>query len=208
MNYIKSYFNNNTQLQLIMKNIFSYKNINIDHISHRTFNRYNVIKDYLMENEYILQKDKYTLPKYNTTTIWYKDEIHNTPHLFISEYDGIQTDTNFKDNIVDIDELDFYINRPYLKIPYSLYYNVKERNKFVAWTLIHCNDINHIAFNVKHIENIMEKVKNIMEVNDILQISEDGKLLQFSTKASTKKVMFQEGEYEVPCHSIEFIETI
>lgn len=206
MNYIKSYFNNHTQLQTIMKNIFSYKNINIDHIAHRSFNRSKVLKHYLVESNYILQKDKYTFTKYNTNAFWYKDKIHNTPRLFISEYEGVQTDTNFKDNKVDINELEFYIKRPQLKLPYTLYENVKERNQYVAWTLVHRNHINHIAFNVEHIENVMEKVKTIMEVNDILQVSEDKKLLQFSTKAGTKKVAFQEGEFEVPYHFIEFIE--
>jgi 4-hydroxyphenylpyruvate dioxygenase-like putative hemolysin len=55
----------------------------------------------------------------------------------------------------------------------------------------------------------LEKVKNILPLNNPdapLQVSEDKKLLQFSTKSTLYPVKFKEGAFEIPRNFIEFIE--
>ena len=111
--------------------------------------------------------------------------------------------------IIDIDKIDFHIKNPDSIISYKLYREIWEKNQYLAWTLVHRNNINHVAIEVTDINFAFEKVSAILPINNPetpIQISEDKNLLQFTTKSSLKSVLFEEGPFNIPHNFIEFIE--
>ena len=69
--------------------------------------------------------------------------------------------------------------------------------------------MNHIGIEVENIEDIAKKVSEFLPLNNPqtpIQVSEDGNLLQCSTKATMYPFKFEEGNYDIPFNFIEFIE--
>jgi len=228
MKHLRRFLKRNLELRLIQRNIFHGKPMVIDHIAHRTFENDNVINDYTQKyTQYYLENDKYNFEKQNAYAKWlnfngnkfdneYINSLHlfnktivGTPRIFISTYSGIYNDPNFISSNIDLNLIDWHISNPNEKLSYDLYKKIYEKNQYLAWTLVFRNKINHIGIQVDNIENILEKTKQILPLNNPdspLQISKDKKLLQFSTKSTLYPVKFKEGAFEIPRNFIEFIE--
>ena len=228
MNYLRKFLSTNLQLQLIQENIFKNGQMTIDHLAHRTFKSDHVSRTYAIENSYFrLQNDRYNFKKHNAYAEWwdytgnkfdnkYINSLHvfdksiiGTPNLFISTYAGIECDENFKNTNIDLDQIKWHIKHPNGIMSYDLYTQIYEKNQYLAWTLVHRNNVNHIALEVENIEDIAKKVSEFLPLNNPqtpIQISEDGNLLQCSTKATLYPFKFEEGSYDIPFNFIEFIE--
>lgn len=94
---------------------------------------------------------------------------------------------------------------------YDKYLQIYNWNQYVAWTMLHKDTINHIAFQVDDIE----KVTNTMIKdgftfskmnNKILNISPDGDLLQSSHVSIQTLYKFTDGYRNVPYTFLEFVE--
>lgn len=228
MKYFKRYLFQNFNLKMIQREIFNNKPIILDHIAHRTFKNDNLTREYLKNNKiFYLENDVYNFPNYNVQATWlnvngdkfnnsYSNSIHQlndkikgTPRIFISTYKGVETDINLKNSKLDLDEINWHINNKHELLSYELYKNIFEKNQYLAWTLLFRNRINHIAIEVDDISDIYEKTKKKLKINNPkspIQISEDGNLLQFSTKSGLYPCKFKEGYYEIPRNFVEFVE--
>lgn len=164
--------------------------INIDHIAHRSFN-YNELKDYYTSKNFTLKKDKYIFDKINVEATWLKADCFR---IFLSQYKG--------------DRNKYSINS------FEDYKKIQKENDYVAWTLLHSHDINHVAIQVDDIEEIIYKIKQdgtILLNNELnpINVSRDGNLLQASTVADKISYKFPNGEIRiVPYTFVEFVQRI
>jgi len=159
----------------------------IDHIAHRSVNYQHPI-DFYNTRLYTLKNDIYNFPHMNVKATWMKS---NCCRVFISQYEGKE---NFKIN------------------NFEDYKRIKNENDYVAWTLLHGNDINHVALEVRDIHDIIEKIKRdgtiqLNNENNPIKVSKDGNLLQASTIADKIYYKFPDGEgHLVPYTFVEFVE--
>jgi hypothetical protein len=189
------------------KYITGYK---IDHIAYRSFNNKQVIS-YLTEDNYQVQIDKYNFKNHNASAIWLKNTKNIIPRVFLSEYNGIYTDQKLMNSGIDVDKINYHINNENEKISYELYLSIYNINQYLAWTIIfRHNIINHIAIHTEEIELLFKFLQKdeIVGLSSNLQISEDHKLLQFSTKPINTVVQFSDGEFYIPTYFFEFIKRI
>lgn len=158
----------------------------VDHIAHRSIDM-SALSRYYIENNFYLQKDTYDFPRFNVKARWFKSPKYR---VFLSQYLGTEIP---------------FINS------YRDYENVYAKNQYLAWTLLHGNDINHIAITVKDIERFMETIKRDekLKLATDLQVSKDKKLKQFSLQADKIEYKFPDkSTYLVPYCFVEFIERL
>jgi 4-hydroxyphenylpyruvate dioxygenase-like putative hemolysin len=183
---ISKYIELTPTFSYIKKKFFN-NNIQIDHIAHRSFN-YKPLVDFYIRNSFYKMNDIYLFPNMNVTATWLKS---NDYRVFVSQYEGKQQ---------------FNINT------YDDYLQIKLKNDYVAWTLLHQNDINHIAITVTDIQEIINKIKmdGTIQLNNEDQpitISKDGNLLQASTIADKILYKFPDNSsHLVPYSFVEFVE--
>ena len=228
MNYLKKYLSTNLQLRLVQDKIFKWGAMSIDHIAHRTFKKDNVCNVYKSyDSNFRLQNDRYNFKQHNAYGEWwdytgnkfdneyinsltvFDKSIIGTPKLFISTYSGLKNDIHLKNSNLDLEKIQWHIDHPNSLMSYQLYKEILKKNQYLAWTLVHRRNINHIGIKVNNIEKIAEKVSSFLPLNNPdapIQVSEDNNLLQFSTKATVYPFRFEEGNYEIPYNFIEFIE--
>jgi hypothetical protein len=224
MNYLKKYVNNNTNLvNIVFNKIFKKKSMKLDHISHRTFKNDLVSHNYIKKHDnFKLMNDRFRFTNHHIYAEWwdntknknlYNDTMdkrfYGEPKLFIFTYKGVKNDPNLINSNIDIDKIDFHIKNPDSIISYKLYREIWEKNQYLAWTLVHRNEVDHVAIEVTDINVAFEKVNAILPINNPetpIQISKDENLLQFSTKSTLKSVLFEEGPFNIPHNFIEFIE--
>ncbi len=228
MNYLRQYLHTNNQFNKVIKEIFNSKPIIIDHLAHRTFhinNVYNAYSDYKGLFEY--KDDIYEFKQHNAIAEWGKctrnnfdnkytnelyfinNNIFGTPRIFVSRYLGLKYDDNLKNTDIDLENIQWHIDNPTKKMSFNLYEKISAHNQYLAWTLLHRENVNHIGIEVFNIQSIVEKVSKILPLNNEsapIQVSEDGLLFQFSTKSTIRPYAFIEGEYEVPYNFLEFVE--
>ena len=228
MNYLKKYLHTNNQFNRVIKDIFSSNPIIIDHLAHRTFdidNVYKVYSDY--KDLFELNEEIYNFRQHNATAEWWKctennfdnkytnelyfcnPKIFGTPRIFVSRYLGLKNDDNLKNSDIDLENVQWHIDNPTEKISFNLYEKLSEHNQYLAWTLLHRENVNHIGIEVNNIKTIAERVSKICPLNNEsapIQVSEDGLLFQFSTKSTIRPYTFIEGEYDVPYNFLEFVE--
>ena len=225
MERLQKYLRTNKTLDIIYKQVFNKKPMKIDHLAHRSFKNDEVSFEYTSKyDNFQWMRDKYKFSNHNASAIWLdnnkeinrfnnnlKDErIIGTPKLFISTYNGIETDTSLE-KLLFFEKCQIIesIKNPNKKISYKLYQTIHDQNQYLAWTLVHRNNVNHIAILVDNINDVFEKVAEILPVNNPeapIQISEDKDLLQFSTKSEKRLTEFSDGEYEIPVDFVEFIQ--
>lgn len=176
-----------------LKNLlFDSKPIKVDHIAHRSLNYidFNTLVSYYVHNNFKLQKEKYTFHNMNVEAQWLKSDRFR---VFTSYFKG-----NDKYNIRN----------------YQDYKTIQKENDYIAWTMLHKNDINHVAISVDDIEEVIKKIKQdgtikLNNESNPIEVSNDGKLLQASTIADRVPYKFPDGELHlVPYTFVEFIQRI
>jgi hypothetical protein len=190
-NLLQKYIRNTPAYPYIIKNYFHYAFI--DHIAHRSLDYESLIGHY-ERSGFKVQDTMYFFPSMAVEAKWLKYEKNdNVYRIFVSQYT--------KPNDYKIES-------------YRDYKNIQVDNDYVAWTLLHRFDINHIAIRTDNIYDLATKLKkdSNIELNnpeDPITVSKDGRLLQMSTKADTIEYTFPNGEVaDVPYTFIEFVQRI
>jgi hypothetical protein len=190
-NLLQKYIRNTPAYPYIVKNYFHYAWI--DHIAHRSFNYQTLIAHY-EQSGFRVQDATYNFPSIDVEAKWLKyDKNKDVYRIFVSQY---MKPTNYRIET------------------YEDYKAIQTENDYVAWTLLHRFDINHIAIVTNDIYDLATKLKKDSQVRlnqpeDPVKVSKDGKLLQMSTKADTIEYRFLSGEVvDVPYTFVEFIQRI
>lgn len=182
-------------------NLFNQDLIKVDHCAVRSF---NPLKTHQILTNFKIQPDIYEFPKHHAKARWYLNLDQKIPRVFASSYQNSFYDKSGIDPVL----IQYLIDNPN-KITYQEYQSIHEKNPYLAWTLLFRNKINHVAFEVKDIQEFTEKVSKEFLLNNSdnpIQISEDKKILQSSIKADMMKYKFYDKEERVPFAFVEFIE--
>ena len=94
---------------------------------------------------------------------------------------------------------------------YHDYLKIYNWNQYVAWTMLHKDTINHIAFQVDDLQKVTNSMMDdgftFSKVNDqIINTSPDGNLLQSSHISIKNLYKFTDGYHNVPYTFLEFVE--
>ena len=184
---VAKYSQHTPSFHYVKRRFFPTTPLVFDHIAHRSFN-YNSILSYYTSMQFQQQTDNYWFPHMGVHAIWLK---HPSFCVFLSRYE-----------------------RPvfYSIKSYEDYQQIRKQNDYVAWTLLHKDDINHIAIRVPNLDEMVEKIKEdgylrLNNDNHPIEESMDGKLRQASTVADKIMYTFPNGDkHEVPCSFVEFVE--
>ena len=183
------------------------KNIlGVDHIAFRSlYKGMNKFDDTIYEKK----NEVYHFPEYNVkANEYYKYNKLTREYplrIFSSYYAGECHDGSIL-NLLKNKNNDFgeiYSYHDYLKI-----YNW---NQYVAWTMLHKDTINHIAFQVDDLQKVTNSMMDdgftFSKVNDqIINTSPDGNLLQSSHISIKNLYKFTDGHHNVPYTFLEFVE--
>jgi len=187
------------------------KNIlGVDHIAFRSlYKGMNKFDTTIYEKK----NEVYHFPEYNVKANEYykynKLTLEYPLRIFSSYYAGESHDSGSIGKIINVlknknNEFgEIYSYHDYLKI-----YNL---NQYVAWTMLHKDTINHIAFQVDDLQKITNAMMNdgytFSKVNDqIINTSPDGNLLQSSHMSIKTLYEFTDGHHNVPYTFLEFVE--
>jgi len=189
--------------------------LGIDHIAFRSlYKGMNIIDPSIYEKK----SEVYNFPEYNVKANEYYKTNKNAKdyplRVFSSHYAG---EHHYSSRISKMIHL-LKTNEFGEMYSYDDYLQVYKWNQYVAWTMIHKDTINHIAYRVDNIEKVTETLikdgfqflqsQNGIEssVNNMLNISPDGKLLQSSLISNKKLYKFTDGYHAIPYTFIEFVE--
>ena len=94
---------------------------------------------------------------------------------------------------------------------YHDYLKIYNWNQYVAWTMLHKDTINHVAFQVDNLQKVTNSMIDdgftFSKVNDqIINTSPDGNLLQSSHISIKNLYKFTDGYHNVPYTFLEFVE--
>ncbi len=155
----------------------------------------------------------YNFPEYNVkANEYYKYNqlvIEYPLRIFSSYYAGDSHDIDSIDKIINVLKNK---NSEFGKIySYHDYLKIYNLNQYVAWTMLHKDTVNHIAFQVDDLQKITNAMMNdgftFSKINDhIINTSPDGNLLQSSHMSIKKLYEFTDGFYDVPYTFLEFVE--
>lgn len=180
--------------------------LGVDHIAFRSlYKGMNKFDTTIYEKK----NEVYHFPEYNVkANEYYKYNKFTREYplrIFSSYYAGECHDGSIlnllKNKNIDFGEM--YSYHDYLKI-----YNW---NQYVAWTMLHKDTINHIAFQVDDLQKITNSMMDdgftFSKVNDqIINTSPDGNLLQSSHISIKNLYKFTDGYHNVPYTFLEFVE--
>lgn len=180
--------------------------LGVDHIAFRSlYKGMNKFDTTIYEKK----NEVYHFPEYNVkANEYYKYNKFTREYplrIFSSYYAGECHDGSIlnllKNKNIDFGEM--YSYHDYLKI-----FNW---NQYVAWTMLHKDTINHIAFQVDDLQKITNSMINdgftFSKVNDqIINTSPDGNLLQSSHISIKNLYKFTDGYHNVPYTFLEFVE--
>jgi hypothetical protein len=180
--------------------------LGVDHIAFRSlYKGMNKFDTTIYEKK----NEVYHFPEYNVkANEYYKYNKFTREYplrIFSSYYAGECHDGSIL-NLLKNKNFDFgemYSYHDYLKI-----YNW---NQYVAWTMLHKDTINHIAFQVDDLQKITNSMMDdgftFSKVNDqIINTSPDGNLLQSSHISIKNLYKFTDGYHNVPYTFLEFVE--
>ena len=180
--------------------------LGVDHIAFRSlYKGMNKFDTTIYEKK----NEVYHFPEYNVkANEYYKYNKFTREYplrIFSSYYAGECHDGSIlnllKNKNIDFGEM--YSYHDYLKI-----YNW---NQYVAWTMLHKDTINHIAFQVDDLQKVTNSMMDdgftFSKVNDqIINTSPDGNLLQSSHISIKNLYKFTDGYHNVPYTFLEFVE--
>ena len=180
--------------------------LGVDHIAFRSlYKGMNKFDTTIYEKK----NEVYHFPEYNVkANEYYKYNKFTREYplrIFSSYYAGECHDGSIL-NLLKNKNNDFgeiYSYHDYLKI-----YNW---NQYVAWTMLHKDTINHIAFQVDDLQKVTNSMMDdgftFSKVNDqIINTSPDGNLLQSSHISINNLYKFTDGHHNVPYTFLEFVE--
>lgn len=184
---LTTYYYHTRSFHYVKQRFFPKTPIVFDHVAHRSFG-YTPILSHYTSLGFKQQQDLYHFPHMNVHAIWLK---HPSFRVFLSQYEEpmFQQIQSYQD-----------------------YQRIQKQNDYVAWTLLHKDDINHIAIQVPNLDEMIEKIKRdgqlrLNHPDQPIEQSADGKLRQASTVADTIPYTFPNGEKrEVPYAFVEFVE--
>lgn len=206
MKLFRKYTSETPTLALVSTFLSRYGPLIYDHIAIRTFDKNNISKKLINTYNFTKMNDNFNFPKHNANAIWFKNYDSKFRRIFLSEYNGIYNDKILTNSDTDMNKIQHYINNPN-KMPYNEYLKILDKNQYLAWTILNKNTINHLAFQVDDIYNIIDNIPNNIKLSSSIQISSDGLLLQTSTVADMVKHKFACGNEEwLPGSFVEFIE--
>ena len=180
--------------------------LGVDHIAFRSlYKGMNKFDTTIYEKK----NEVYHFPEYNVkANEYYKYNKFTREYplrIFSSYYAGECHDGSIlnllKNKNIDFGEM--YSYHDYLKI-----FNW---NQYVAWTMLHKDTINHIAFQVDDLQKVTNSMMDdgftFSKVNDqIINTSPDGNLLQSSHISIKNLYKFTDGYHNVPYTFLEFVE--
>jgi len=184
---ITKYYQHTPSFHYVQRRFFPKTPLVFDHVAHRSFG-YTPILSYYAYLGFRQQHDHYNFPNMSVHAIWLR---HPSFRVFLSQYE----------------EPVFHQIKSY-----EDYERIQKQNDYVAWTLLHKDDINHIAIQVPNLEEMVDKVKRdghlpLNNPDKPIEESEDGNLRQASTVADKMVYTFPNGDKrEVPYAFVEFIE--
>lgn len=176
----------------------------IDHIAFRSLNK----NENIFDDKCIKQNDNYYFSEYNVEAEWYKVPIYN--RIFNSYY---LNNTNLYDINTIINKI-FIENKRFGDLfTYNDYIQIYRLNQYLAWTLLHRNDINHIALEIDNIYDFTNRlIKDKYDINivnnKIYNVLYDKKIIQTSIKAEYMYYKFINGIYKIPYTFVEFIQRL
>lgn len=173
-----------------------------DHIAFRALSKNTILDD---SSELILQPTTFSFDKYNADARWYKTD-NKFKRIFMSNYRDTNSDSNLT---AEEKKMVNDIIKNSKEITYNDYRTIHDKNQYLAWTLIHKNRINHVAFEVGDIKKLTEHlIKDGFTMNkvngQIYNIGLNGKLIQTSIIADKITYKFADGEYQIPGSFVEF----
>lgn len=181
------YYQHTPSFHYVKRRFFPTTPLVFDHVAHRSFG-YTPILSYYASLRFEQQKDLYHFPHMGVHAIWLKNPSFR---VFLSQYEEpmFQQIKSYED-----------------------YQRIQKQNDYVAWTLLHKDDINHVAIQVPNLDDIIQIIKRdghlrLNNPDQPIEQSVDGKLRQASTVADKIPFQFPNGETkEVPYAFVEFIE--
>jgi hypothetical protein len=186
---LTKYYQHTPSFHYVKQRFFPKTPLVFDHVAHRSFGYTPILSSYASLG-FQQQKDIYQFPHMGVHAIWLKHHQQNL-RVFLSQYE---------------EPMFQQINS------YEDYQRIQKQNDYVAWTLLHKDDINHIAIQVPNLDEMLDKIKRdghlrLNHPDKPIEQSVDGKLRQASTVADKMLYTFPNGEKrEVPCAFVEFIE--
>ena len=199
-------FNKNNKTVINICEKYSKSILGVDHIAFRSlYKGMNKFDNTIYEKK----NEVYHFPEYNVkANEYYKYNKLTREYplrIFSSYYAGECHDGSIL-NLLKNKNFDFgemYSYHDYLKI-----YNW---NQYVAWTMLHKDTINHIAFQVDDLQKVTNSMMDdgftFSKVNDqIINTSPDGNLLQSSHISIKNLYKFTDGYHNVPYTFLEFVE--
>jgi hypothetical protein len=181
------YYQHTPSFHYVKRRFFPTTPLVFDHVAHRSFG-YTPILSYYASLRFEQQKDLYHFPHLHVHAIWLKSPSFR---VFLSQYEEpmFQQIKSYED-----------------------YQRIQKQNDYVAWTLLHKDDINHVAIQVPNLDDIIQLIQRdghlrLNNPDQPIEQSVDGKLRQASTVADKIPFQFPNGETkEVPYAFVEFIE--
>lgn len=184
---LTKYYQHTPSFHYVQRRFFPKTQLIYDHVAHRSFG-YTPILAHYASLGFKQQHDFYHFPHMNVHAIWLK---HPSFRVFLSQYE----------------------EPVYQQIKsYADYERIQKQNDYLAWTLLHKDDINHIAIQVPNLEEMLDKIKRDghLQLNNPakpIEESADGNLRQASTVADKLVYTFPNGELRmVPYAFVEFVE--
>jgi hypothetical protein len=194
--------------------------LGVDHIAFRSLykgqNKFDM-------SIYEKKNEVYHFPEYNVKANEYykinKEVDSKYPlRIFSSYYVDDEKRENIKNMISSLENKEF--GSVY---SYNDYLNIYNWNQYVAWTMVHKDTINHIAYHVDDIERLTYKMikdgfkfnssqtgesskKSINSLHNVINVSPDGNLLQSSILSDKKLYQFTDGYHVIPYTFVEFVE--
>ena len=208
---LTKYYQHTPSFHYITRRFFPKTPLVFDHVAHRSFG-YTPILSYYAYLGFKQQPDLYHFPHMNVHAIWLKHPMGQPPKADGAYPMGqpLKADGAYPSFRVFLSQ---YEEPVYQQIKsYEDYERIQKQNDYVAWTLLHKDDINHIAIQVPNLDTMVDIIKRDghLQLNNPtkpIEESADGNLRQASTVADKMVYTFPNGDTrEVPYAFVEFVE--
>lgn len=206
-----------------------------DHIALRSFKSQGGIQkvkqQFVCNNDYV-SGGTMQIPKKNLSAEWLyttkEDLIKVCPRIFISELDEkklshesqliLSSYLDGNENLVetqdDCESCVMHVHSPKSLLNPTVSYKdfklLSKESEYAAWTLLHKNNVNHLALSVPDLRQTLDELKSrffhINQSGGEIKTSEDNMLHQGSTMSDPIEYPFREKNIMVPGYFVEFVQ--